>query len=196
MTGKAAAPALDVLSCESAAAWKPWLKKNHAASPGVWLRIATKGSGIDSITHPEALELALCHGWIDGLKKNDGEQHWLQKFTPRGARSIWSRINREKALALIESGAMQPAGLREVERAKEDGRWAAAYEPQSKAVVPPDLAAALAKSPKAKAFFAGLDSRNRYAVLFRVHGAKKPETRERRIAQFVEMLARGEKLHP
>ena len=160
------------------------------------MRIGKKASGVHSISYPEALEVALCYGWIDGQKQSNGEQTWLQKFTPRSKKSIWSKINREKALALIESGRMAPAGLEEIDRAKKDGRWDAAYDSQSKAGVPPDLQAALDANPRARSFFAGLNSQNRYAVLFRIHAAKKPETRARRIQQFVEMLERQEKLHP
>jgi len=158
--------------------------------------MAKKDSGIASVTHAEALEVALCYGWIDGQRKSEDERHFLQRFTPRTARSTWSKINRDKALKLIEEGRMQPAGLAEVERARADGRWEAAYDAQSVATVPPDLQAALDANPKAAAFFAKLDSRNRYAVLFRTQGAKKPETRARRIGQFVEMLAKGEKIYP
>ncbi|MCJ0761851.1 YdeI/OmpD-associated family protein [Variovorax terrae] len=189
-------PELPVLYFEHAAGWHQWLARHHATSAGVWLRIARQDAGPPSLTYPQALDIALCHGWIDGQKQRGDEQGWLQKFTPRGARSLWSQRNRGKALALIEAGQMQPAGLREVERARQDGRWDAAYEAQGSATVPPDLAAALDASPRAKAFFATLDSRNRYAVLFRTQTAKKAETRARRIEQFVQMLARGEKLHP
>jgi len=150
---------------------------------------------VQSVTYPEALDVALCFGWIDGQKKSDTAATWLQKFTPRSKRSIWSKINREKALALIAGGRMKPAGLQEIERAKADGRWEAAYESQSRAEVPADLQAALDANPKANVFFATLNSQNRYAVLFRIHHAKKAETRARRIKQFVEMLAKGEKLH-
>lgn len=184
------------IECTSAAAWERWLKRHHAAAAGVWIRMAKKASGIASIDHPAALEVALCYGWIDGQRKGDGEQHFLQRFTPRTPRSTWSKINRDKALKLIDEGRMQPAGLAEVERARADGRWDAAYDAQSIATVPPDLQAALDANRKAAAFFAKLDSRNRYAVLFRTQGAKKPETRAKRIAQFVEMLAKGEKIHP
>ncbi|MBD9662416.1 uncharacterized protein YdeI (YjbR/CyaY-like superfamily) [Variovorax beijingensis] len=184
------------IECSSAAAWERWLKRHHATAAGVWLRIAKKDSGIASIDHPAALEEALCWGWIDGQRKSEDAQYFLQRFTPRTARSTWSKINRDKALELIGQGRMQPAGLAEVERARADGRWHAAYDAQSVATVPPDLQAALDANPKAAAFFATLDSRNRYAVLFRTQGAKKPETRAKRIAQFVEMLAKGEKIHP
>ena len=176
--------------------WQTWLAKNHKTSTGLWIKFAKKDSGLQSATHKEVLEVALCYGWIDGQKRSDTVETWLQKFVPRGKRSIWSKINREAALALIESGRMKPTGLAEIERAKQDGRWAAAYEGQKKATVPADLQAALDRNPRAKAFFATLDSKNRYAVLFRIHTAKKAETRTRRIETFVGMLARGEKLHP
>jgi uncharacterized protein YdeI (YjbR/CyaY-like superfamily) len=195
MGAKKPAADLPILSFESPEAFASWLGEHHSGSPGLWLKLAKKGSGIASVNYAEALDVALCYGWIDGQKGSFDESWWLQKFTPRGARSIWSKVNREKALALIEGGRMQPAGLAEIERAQGDGRWEAAYDSQSKAEVPADLAAALAANPAAQAFFATLDSANRYAVLFRVHGAKRPETRARRIAQFVEMLARGEKIH-
>jgi len=184
------------VECTTAASWERWLKRHHAAAAGVWLRMAKKDSGIASVAHAEALEVALCYGWIDGQRKSEDHKHFLQRFTPRTARSTWSKINRDKALRLIEEGRMQPAGLAEVERARADGRWEAAYDAQSVATVPPDLKAALDANPKAAAFFAKLDSRNRYAVLFRTQGAKKPETRARRIGRFVEMLAKGEKLYP
>ena len=184
------------IECSSAASWARWLKRHHASAAGVWLRIAKKDSGIASIDYPAALEEALCWGWIDGQRKSEDAQYFLQRFTPRTKRSIWSQINRAKVLKLIEEGRMQPAGHAEIERAKADGRWDAAYEGVSAATVPPDLQAALDANKKAAKFFATLDSRNRFAVLFRTQSAKKPETRARRIAQFVEMLARGEKLHP
>ncbi len=160
------------------------------------MQLAKKASGIPSVTYVEAIETALCYGWIDGQKQSHNAEAWLQKFTPRGRKSIWSKINREKALSLIENGKMQAAGLAEVERAKQDGRWEQAYDSPGSATVPPDLQAALNHSPKAKAFFATLESRNRYAILWRVQTAKKAETRAKRIALFVEMLERGEKLHP
>jgi uncharacterized protein YdeI (YjbR/CyaY-like superfamily) len=183
------------IECTSAASWARWLKRHHATAAGVWLRIAKKDSGIASIDHPAALEEALCYGWIDGQRKSEDAQYFLQRFTPRTPRSTWSKINRDKAVKLIDEGRMQPAGLVEVERARADGRWDAAYDAQSVATVPPDLQAALVANKKAAKFFATLDSRNRYAVLFRTQSAKKPETRARRIAQFVEMLAKGEKIH-
>lgn len=177
-------------------AWAAWLDKNHCTFSGVWLRLAKKGSGLKSVSYDEALDVALCYGWIDGQGKSDGEEHWLQKFTPRGKRSIWSKRNREKALSLIESGQMTPAGLAEVERAKRDGRWDAAYDSPSRITVSDDLQSALDTNAPAKTFFETLDSRNRYAILFRIHTAKKVETRAKRIHKFVAMLARNEKLYP
>ncbi|MFL6605557.1 MAG: YdeI/OmpD-associated family protein [Steroidobacteraceae bacterium] len=176
--------------------WETWLRKHHNTSDGVWLVVAKRGAEHPTVSYAEALETALCFGWIDGQKKALDAQGWLQRFTPRRARSIWSKINRAKALALIKQGRMQAAGLREVKRAQTDGRWADAYDSPSTATVPQDLQAALDTHVKAKAFFETLDATNRYAVLWRVQTAKKPETRAKRIAQFVEMLACHEKLHP
>lgn len=176
--------------------WADWLGTNHASSPGVWLRIAKKASGIKSVTYDQALEAALCYGWIDGQKKSYDDSSWLQKFVPRGAKSIWSKINREKATALINSGQMKAAGLAAVDAAKKDGRWDAAYDSQSRASVPEDLQAELDRTPKAKAFFETLNSVNRYAILFRIQTAKKSETRARRIEQFIQMLEKGEKIYP
>ena len=183
------------LAFKNGDAWAKWLETNHAKSSGVWLRMAKKASGIESITYAEALDVALAYGWIDGQSKSEGETHWVQKFTPRSARSIWSKRNCEKALGMIERGEMRPSGLAEVERAKKDGRWGRAYDSPSKSTVPNDLGAALSKSKRAKSFFESLDSRNRYAILFRLQTAKKPETRAKRLKLFVEMLKRGEKLH-
>ena len=176
--------------------WEKWLKENHTASRGLWLRLAKKNSGIESVSYAEALDVALCYGWIDGQKKSCDETTWLQKFTPRGAKSVWSKINREKALALIEAGKMKPAGLKAIESARLDGRWDAAYDSQSKATVPEDFQAALDNSPKAKDFFAMLNSANRYAILFRIQTAKKAETRASRIQKFIEMLEKNQKIHP
>jgi uncharacterized protein YdeI (YjbR/CyaY-like superfamily) len=186
----------EMVSFADAEEWSAWLASRHRSSVGVWLKIAKKASNTTSITYAEAVEVALAWGWIDGQKGTFDHAWWLQKFTPRGVRSMWSKINREKATALIAAGKMMRSGLAEVERAKKDGRWDRAYESQSRASLPDDLEKALARNPRAKKFFATLDSRNRYAVLFRVQHAKKAETRARRIAQFVEMLAKGEKLHP
>jgi uncharacterized protein YdeI (YjbR/CyaY-like superfamily) len=187
--------ALPTLCFATAHAWSVWLASHHASSRGVWLKIAKKGAKSVSVTYAEALEVALTWGWIDGQKGKFDDAWWLQKFTPRGPKSIWSKINREKVAALIEVGSMQPPGLAEVERAKRDGRWQAAYASQSRTTVPPDFAKALAANPSAFRFFETLDSRNRYAILFRVHTAKNPETRVKRIEKFIGMLARGEKLH-
>jgi uncharacterized protein YdeI (YjbR/CyaY-like superfamily) len=177
-------------------AWAGWLDKNHSQSSGIWMRLAKKASGGQSVSYSEALEVALCYGWIDGQKRSDGEAAWLQKFIPRANKSNWSKINRKKMLALIEAGRMKPAGLQAIERAKADGSWDAAYDSPSTAIVPGDLQAALDKNPRAKTFFSTLDSQNRYAVLYRIQTVKKAETRSRKIQQFVEMLARNEKLHP
>jgi uncharacterized protein YdeI (YjbR/CyaY-like superfamily) len=179
----------------TAKAFETWLAKNHAKSPGLLLRIAKKGSGRKSVTYAEALEIALCYGWIDGQRSAKDEETFTQRFTPRTKRSLWSQINRDKTAALIAAGRMQEAGLREIERAKADGRWEAAYYGQKTATVPDDLAAALAASPKAKAFFEQLDSQNRYAILFRIGNVKRAETRARKIAGYVAMLERGEKIH-
>lgn len=177
-------------------AWTKWLEKNHDKSSGVWLRFAKKDSGLKSIGKSDSLDAALCYGWIDGQARSEGDMTWLQKYTPRTKKSIWSKINREKVQALIKSGEMRAAGLAEIERAKKDGRWDAAYDSSKTIQVPDDLRDALAKNKKAKAFFEKLDSRNRYAILFRTHNAKKAETRAKRIKQFVEMLERGEKIYP
>jgi len=191
-----AKPGLPVISFASRAEWEDWLGANHAAASGVWLKIAKKGSRIETVTHPEALETALCYGWIDGQRKGLDQTFFLQKFTPRGPRSTWSRINRDKVERLIREKKMRSAGLREVKRAKADGRWASAYEPQSTPAVPADLQSALDANPSAAAFFASLDSRNRYAILYRLQDAKRPETRARRPAEFVTTLKAGEKLYP
>ena len=176
--------------------WSDWLEKHHAESTGVWLRLAKKAAPLESISNLEALQEALRYGWIDGQARGYDEQSWLHKFTPRRKRSIWSQVNRDKALELIKSGAMKPAGLAEVERAQADGRWAAAYAPPSQAEVAPDLQAALDANPEAAEFFKTLSGQNRYAILFRLQTARKAETRAKRLAQFVEMLARHEVFHP
>jgi uncharacterized protein YdeI (YjbR/CyaY-like superfamily) len=172
-----------------------WLEANHGTSDGVWLKIAKKGVEERSVTYAEALELALCFGWIDSQKRGFDERHFLQRFTPRRPRGRWSRINREKAEALMEAGRLRSAGLAEVEAAKADGRWEAAYEGQRTAQVPPDLQRELDASPTAAACFAALDGANRYAIVYRLGEAKKPETRERRLRKYVAMLERGEKIH-
>ena len=170
--------------------------RNHAKSSGLWLCFAKKTSGVESVSYAEALESALCYGWIDGQKLSKNGLAWLQRFVPRSEKSIWSKINREKALALIKSGRMQPAGDAAIERAKANGRWDAAYDSPSRSTVPEDLAAALAVSPRANEFFQTLNRANRYAVLFRIQTAKKVETRERKIKEFIAMLERHDKFHP
>jgi len=185
-----------IVSFPSAEEFETWLQARHASSDGVWLKLAKKGASTISISYDEALDVALCYGWIDGQKERADDQHWLQRFTPRRARSRWSKINRDKALVLIDQGKMQPAGLREVERAKADGRWDAAYEGQRAATVPDDLQMALDNNKGARDFFATLDSRNRYAILYRVQDAKRAETRARRIDKFVEMLSQHLTIYP
>ena len=175
-------------------AWEKWLIAN-AGGKGIWLQIAKKDSGIASVNYAQALEVALCHGWIDGQKRSYDEQFFLQRFTPRRPRSLWSKINIDHAERLIAAGRMQSGGLREIEAAKADGRWEVAYRSFSTMEVPIELAAALKKNKKAQAFFDGLDKTNRYSFCWRVHTAKKPETRIARAEKFVEMLAKGEKIH-
>jgi uncharacterized protein YdeI (YjbR/CyaY-like superfamily) len=187
---------LPVVSFASPAAWETWLTDNHASSAGLWLKIAKKDAAAQTVSYAEALEVALCFGWIDGRKGAHDEVHWLQRFTPRTQRSKWSKINRDKAQALIAAGRMHRAGLREVELAQADGRWDAAYEGQRSSTVPPDLAQALAENDTALAFFGTLSGANRYAILYRIGDAKRPETRARRIATYVAMLADHKTFHP
>jgi len=187
---------LPIMAFESAGAWETWLAGNHSRSPGIWLKLAKGGSAAPSVSYAEALQVALCYGWIDGQKERLDASWWLQKFTRRGPKSIWSRINREKADALAPSGRMQPAGLAAIASAKSDGRWGRAHDSQKAAAVPPDLKAELDKDSRARTFFSTLSSVNRYAILFRLHNAKKPETRARRLRLFMDMLRRGETIHP
>ena len=187
---------LPVLAFADSDAWWAFLAEQPDGTRGIWLKIARKGSGIESIDHPQALEAALCFGWIDGQRASFDEHWFLQRFSPRAVRSRWSKVNRASAERLIADGAMRPAGLREVERARADGRWDAAYDAQSVAQVPHDLAVELDARPNARAFFESLDSRNRYAVLYRIQDAKRPQTRARRIAKFVAMLEAGDKIYP
>jgi uncharacterized protein YdeI (YjbR/CyaY-like superfamily) len=184
-----------ILDFKSVVAWTSWLEANHGRSSGIRIRFARKGSGVPSVTHAEALDVALCYGWIDGQTAREDEVHWLQRFTPRGPRSKWSKINCDKATELIAGGRMRPAGLAAVEAAKGDGRWGAAYEGQRTITVPPDLQRRLDASPRARKFFAGLDSKNRYAILYRLHDAKLAETRVRRLEKFVTMLEEGKTIH-
>lgn len=175
-------------------AWETWLAA-HGDAPGVWLKIAKKDTGATSVSYSEALDVALCHGWIDGLKRSCDAQYFLQRFTPRKAKSLWSKLNIARVEKLVDAGRMRPAGLREVEAAKTDGRWDAAYQSASVMDVPPEFAAALAKNAKARKAFEALDRTNRYAFCWRVHTAKKPETKAARVEKFVAMLQRGEKIH-
>lgn len=177
-------------------AWEDWLAQHGDASAGVWLRLAKKGAEQATLSYAQALESALCHGWIDGQKRAENEEYWLQRFTRRSAKSLWSKINKEKAEALIATGRMRPPGMQEIAKAKKDGRWEKAYTSASNSTVPEDFQRALDANPKARTFFASLNSRNRYALLFRIQNAKKPETRARKIDEFVGMLSRGETFHP
>ena len=185
---------LPTLPFSSQSKWADWLAKNHEKSTGLWLKIAKKDSGIATVTHAEALDIALCYGWIDGQRNGFDDKYFLQKFTPRRPKSIWSKINVEKVERLIKSGQMQPAGLKAIEAAKADGRWANAYDGQKNMSVPEDFQKALHKNKKAKMKFESLKSSERYSFLFQIHNAKKAETRERRIKQFVEMLEKSEKV--
>jgi uncharacterized protein YdeI (YjbR/CyaY-like superfamily) len=184
-----------ILAFASQAEWEAWLDVEHASSDGVWLRFAKKGSGVESVVYAEALEVALCYGWIDSQVKSLDERFYLQKFTPRRARSRWSRVNRDKVEKLTKQGRMKPAGLAQVELAKADGRWEAAYASPANAEVPDDLQAALDGNAKAAEFWASLNKSNRFAILYQLQDAKKPETRARRLEKFMGMLERGEKLY-
>ena len=186
---------LPILDFADRTAWENWLQEHHAASQGVWLRIAKKASGIPTVTHAEALEEALCHGWIDGQRAPLDDTFFLQRFTPRRARSKWSQINRQKAVELIEQGRMKAAGLAQIQAAQHDGRWEAAYAPQSSLTVPEDFQRALDENPAAQEFFATLRGVRRYSFIYRIEDAKRPETRARRIKEFVAMLAEGRTHH-
>jgi uncharacterized protein YdeI (YjbR/CyaY-like superfamily) len=185
-----------VISFAAQEAWEAWLEEHHATSDGLWLKIAKKGSGIYTVSYAEALDTALCYGWIDGQKGSFDDEFWLQRFTPRTARSKWSKVNRGKPIKLIEESRMKPAGLREVERARADGRWDAAYDAQSTATVPDDLRRELEKNDAAREFFSTLNSANRYAILYQIQDAKRPETRARRIEKYVAMLNEQQKPYP
>jgi uncharacterized protein YdeI (YjbR/CyaY-like superfamily) len=187
---------LPVLGFADPVAWESWLAEQHERSPGIWLKIPKKGSGGAGVSYAEALEVALCYGWIDGQKRGLDDDYWLQRFTPRKRGSRWSKINTDKAGELIEAGRMRPAGLREVELARADGRWDAAYAGQRSITVPPDLERELAANAAAREFFGTLSGVNRYAILYRIGDAKRPETRARRIAKYVAMLAAHETIHP
>ena len=186
---------LPVIGFADAQAFEAWLAAQPVDAPGLWLKLAKQGSGIASVSKAEAIDAALCHGWIDGQLQPYDEARWLIRFTPRKARSKWSEKNRKRATELIAEGRMCPAGLAQIHAAQADGRWDAAYASASNAEVPADLQAALDANPRAAAFFATLTGANRYAILYRIGAVKKAETRARKIAQFVDMLARGETLH-
>ena len=187
---------LPIIPFETQQDWERWLKEHHTNTDGIWLKIAKKETGIPSVSYSEALDSAICYGWIDGQKASFDDTYWLQKFTPRRPKSRWSKVNCDKATALINEGRMEPAGLLQVEFAKADGRWDVAYESQSKITIPDDFQSELDKNQKAKDFFSTLNSINRYAILYRIQTAKKPETRSARIQKFIEMLSKNEKIYP
>ena len=187
---------LSIMSFETQQDWERWLTEHHTDTVGIWLKIAKKETGIPSVSYSEALDSAICYGWIDGQKASFDDTYWLQKFTPRRPKSRWSKVNCDKATALINEGRMEPAGLLQVEFAKADGRWDVAYESQSKITIPDDFQSELDKNQKAKDFFSTLNSINRYAILYRIQTAKKPETRSARIQKFIEMLSKNEKIYP
>jgi uncharacterized protein YdeI (YjbR/CyaY-like superfamily) len=192
MAGRTELPTLEL---EDQAAWASWLEPNHASSAGVWLKIAKKAAKTRTVTYAEAVEEALCHGWIDGQGARCDDDFYLQRFTPRRAKSRWSQINRDKAVKLTAAGRMKPAGLAQVQAAKDDGRWDAAYEPQSNFTIPEDFQVELDANPDAKAFFETLNNQNRFAFCYRIKDAKRPETRAKRIAQYIEMLNERRALH-
>lgn len=188
-------PELEILSFKTPAEFEQWLSLNHASSKGIWLRFYKKGSGVETVTYLEALHEALCYGWIDGQTNKYDEQSWLQRFTPRGPRSIWSKRNTGFIATLESTGKMKPSGIAEVEKAKTDGRWEKAYDSPANSTVPEDFMKALSKNKKALAFFEALNKTNKYAIIFRLQTAKKPETREKRMKEILEMLKKGEKFH-
>src|SRR5579863_6868206 len=187
---------LPVMSFETPQDWERWLAEHQTDSVGIWLKIAKKVTGTSSVNYSEALDSAICYGWIDGQKAAFDDRYWLQKFTPRRPKSMWSKVNCDRAMALIAEGKMQPAGMRQVELAQADGRWDLAYESQSKITIPPDFQSELDKNQEAKEFFSTLNSVNRYAILYRIQTAKKPETRTARIQKFIEMLSQNQKIYP
>jgi uncharacterized protein YdeI (YjbR/CyaY-like superfamily) len=187
---------LPIIAFASAEPFDDWVGAQAPGCSGLWLKLAKKGSGVVSVSRAQAVEVALCHGWIDGQLNPYNSNYWLIRFTPRLPRSKWSEINRQTVGRLMEAGRMLPAGLAQVEAAQRDGRWDAAYPPQSQAKVPPDFQAALDLNPAASDFFSRLTAANRFAVLFRIHDASTPAIREQRIAKFVAMLVRQEVFHP
>jgi uncharacterized protein YdeI (YjbR/CyaY-like superfamily) len=186
---------LPIVGFATSAAFEAWIETQPSDAPGLWLKLAKKGSGIASLSKADAIDTALCHGWIDGQLDKYDDHCWLIRFTPRKPRSKWSEVNRDRALELIEAGRMRPAGSAQIEAAKNDGRWEVAYAPASRAQVPQDLQAALDLNPRAATFFATLTGANRYAILYRIDAVKRPDTRARKIASFVAMLERGETVH-
>lgn len=187
---------LPILFCNDRTAFENWLEEHHDTSPGIRLRMAKKNSDMASVTYDEALECALCYGWVDSRKEAYDDETWLQRFTPRKPKSIWSKVNKDKAELLIASGRMKPSGFKAIEAARRNGLWDKAYESQSVALMPDDLASELERNDAAKAFYESLDRQNQYAIKFRLQQAKTQETRERRIRQFIEMLEKGEKIYP
>jgi uncharacterized protein YdeI (YjbR/CyaY-like superfamily) len=188
-------PETEILKFASQSAWAEWLAQHHANSPGVFIQVAKSGSGHPSVTCPEALDVALCYGWIDSLRRGLDAEWFLQKYGPRKSASLWSKINCDKVQSLIDQGLMQPSGFAAIEVARKNGRWESAYEGPSKIAVPPDLQAELDRRPEAAAFFAKLKSQNRFAILFRLQTARKPETRLARLEKFIGMLERGETIY-
>lgn len=186
---------LNIVECPDDTAWERWLEEHHAAVPDAWVKIAKKGSGVTTVRYPEVLDTAICFGWIDAVRRPLDDTYFLQRFTPRGPRSKWSQVNRTKALALTDTGRMRPAGRAQVEAAQADGRWDAAYEPQSRASIPPDLQDALDAAPRAKEFFTTLKGQQRYAFLYRLHNVKTEKARQRRIAGYIELLREGKSLN-
>ncbi|MGV3509486.1 MAG: YdeI/OmpD-associated family protein [Sphingobacteriaceae bacterium] len=184
-----------IIEFKTAETFETWLIKNHDNSNGIWLKLFKKNSGIKSINYAEALDVALCYGWIDSQKRSHDEQAWLQRFCPRGAKSIWSKINIGHVERLINEGRMKPAGLKAIEKAKADGSWEKAYDSPSKMIIPEDFLKELSKNKKAEAFFMGLNKTNLFSIGFRLQTAKKQETREKRMKEIIEMLAKGEKFH-
>ncbi len=186
---------LPIKAFKTSKSFEQWLKKNHISATGLWLKFYKKQSGVATVTYEEAVEVALCYGWIDGLANGYDENSYLQRFTPRRARSIWSKLNVERAKKLIETGRMKPAGIKHIEAAKSDGRWQAAYDSPANTELPKDFLTLLSKKPKAKKFFDTLNKTNRFAINWRLQTAKKPETRARRMMAIIEMLASGKKFH-
>lgn len=186
---------LNIVECPDDAHWERWLQEHHATAPDAWVKIAKKGSGVTTVHYPEVLDTAICFGWIDAVRRPLDDTYFLQRFTPRGPRSRWSQVNRDKATALTAAGRMHAAGHAQVQAAQGDGRWEAAYEPQSRASIPDDFQKALDAEPKAKEFFATLKGQKRYAFLYRLHNVKTQTARDRRITNYIELLRAGRTLN-